>query len=202
MKFPHYHRNAYSLLELLIVVGIIATLLSASIPALNRSANVNRAAGEIPQLLESARTYAMAHNTYVWVGFYLDSTNQRLSIGTVAGNTGQSDDLSASTYSPLAKVRTFDQFTLKRINGLSGMATNGDNIIDSKIGSFVNTAAGTSITFTQIIQYSPQGVASVLLDSSSHWIQIGLTPSNSANTTNVAVFQVATLTGQVQVFRP
>ncbi|PYX03398.1 MAG: hypothetical protein DMG85_19810, partial [Acidobacteria bacterium] len=52
--------SAFTLLELLIVVGIIALLLVLIAPAFTY----------IKGVLDTARTYAKANNTYVWVGFY------------------------------------------------------------------------------------------------------------------------------------
>jgi type II secretory pathway pseudopilin PulG len=61
------------LLELLIVVGIIALLLVLTAPAftyLKGGNDVTSAAYTIQGVLDTARTYAKANNTYVWVGFY------------------------------------------------------------------------------------------------------------------------------------
>jgi len=60
------------LLELLIVVGIIATLLVLMAPAfttIKGGNDVTSAAYTIKGVLDTARTYAKANNTYTWVGF-------------------------------------------------------------------------------------------------------------------------------------
>ena len=62
----------FTLLELLIVVGIIAVLLVLLAPAfttIKGAGDVTSAAYTIKGALETARTYAKANNTYVWVGF-------------------------------------------------------------------------------------------------------------------------------------
>jgi hypothetical protein len=59
-------------LELLIVVGIIATFLVLIAPALTYikgGTDVTSAAYTIKGVLDTARTYAKANNTYTWVGF-------------------------------------------------------------------------------------------------------------------------------------
>jgi type II secretory pathway pseudopilin PulG len=65
--------SAFTLLELLIVVGIIAVLLVLIAPALTSlksAGDVTSAAYTIKGVLDTARTYAKANNTYTWVGFY------------------------------------------------------------------------------------------------------------------------------------
>jgi len=61
------------LIELLVVVGIIALLLVLMAPAftyIKGGTDVTSAAYTIQGVLDTARTYAKANNTYTWVGFY------------------------------------------------------------------------------------------------------------------------------------
>ena len=65
--------RGFTLLELLIVVGIIATLLVLMAPAftyIKGGTDVTSAAYTIKGVLDTARTYAKANNTYTWVGFF------------------------------------------------------------------------------------------------------------------------------------
>ena len=66
-------RRAFTILELTIVVGLVVFLSILAIPALNsrKSADeLNKAANTIKGVLDQARSYAQANNTYTWVGFY------------------------------------------------------------------------------------------------------------------------------------
>ena len=65
-------RAGFSLLELVIVVGIIGLLLVLMAPAfttIRGGTDVTSAAYTIKGVLDTARTYAKANNTYAWVGF-------------------------------------------------------------------------------------------------------------------------------------
>src|SRR5881296_2730277 len=71
--------GGFTLLELLIVVGIIAVLLVLIAPAftyIKGGTDVTSAAYTIKGMLDTARTYAKANNTYTWVGFYEEDVSQ------------------------------------------------------------------------------------------------------------------------------
>jgi len=66
-------RRGFSLVEMLLVIAIMVLLVVISLPAIRSirgDRDLSRAAYELAGTLEQARSYAMAANTYVWVGFY------------------------------------------------------------------------------------------------------------------------------------
>src|SRR5215470_7456837 len=80
--------SAFTLLELLIVIGIIALLLVLIAPAftsLKSAGDVTSAAYTIKGVLDTARTYAKANNTYTWVGFYEEDVSQSSTNPATAG---------------------------------------------------------------------------------------------------------------------
>jgi prepilin-type N-terminal cleavage/methylation domain-containing protein len=116
--------SAFTLLELLIVIGIIAVLLVLLAPAfttIKSGTDVTSAAYTIKGVLDTARTYAKANNTYTWVGFSgsIGSTvtgNVALSVvaskdgtdlGTSVNQVGSRVDITTGVI-PVGKVTRID----------------------------------------------------------------------------------------------
>ena len=81
-------RAGFTLLELLIVVGIIGLLLVLMAPAFNTikgGTDVTSAAYTIKGVLDTARTYAKANNTYTWVGFFEEDSPPPAGPSALAG---------------------------------------------------------------------------------------------------------------------
>ncbi len=94
--------RGFTLIELLIVMGIIGLLMVLMAPAfttIKGGTDVTSAAYTIKGVLDTARTYAKANNTYTWVGFFEEDVSQssttpatpgtgRLVMSIVASNDG------------------------------------------------------------------------------------------------------------------
>jgi type II secretory pathway pseudopilin PulG len=119
----------------MVVIGIIVVLTVLLVPAftgLKSSNDVTNAGYTITSALEQARNYAMANNTYVWVGFYEEDiaaatpTNTtpaytgtgRLLIGTVASTDGTNIFDNSDPIAPLPPARIKQIGKLTKIEGL------------------------------------------------------------------------------------
>src|SRR5580765_3651056 len=81
--------RGFTLLELLIVVGIIGLLLVLIAPAfttIKGGTDVTSAAYTIKGVLDTARTYAQANNTYTWVGFFEEDASLSSTTPATPGN--------------------------------------------------------------------------------------------------------------------
>jgi len=74
---PYKQPYGFTLIELVGVIAIIIALTALLVPAftsLKGAGDINQAAHTIAGVFEQARTYALANNTYVWVGLYEENT--------------------------------------------------------------------------------------------------------------------------------
>src|SRR5438094_510782 len=74
-------QRGFSLIELLVVIAIIVLVTALIVPAftsIKSASDVTTTAYTIKGVLEQARTYAMANNTYTYVGFYEEAATATL----------------------------------------------------------------------------------------------------------------------------
>src|SRR3982751_2323815 len=75
------HEVAFSLVELLVAISImiiVAALVSPAFTSLKGAGDVTSAAYTVKGVLDQARTYAKANNTYTWVGFYEEDATRAI----------------------------------------------------------------------------------------------------------------------------
>jgi prepilin-type N-terminal cleavage/methylation domain-containing protein len=81
-------RRAFSLIELLTVIAIMTVLAALAFPAFSSMASagsMTSASYAISGAIQSARAYAMAHDTYTWLGFYEEDASKNSTNPATAG---------------------------------------------------------------------------------------------------------------------
>ncbi len=92
-KINRARQAGFSLVELLVVIAIVALMATAGGPAINAlvsSGGANENLNQLSGILEQARQYAVAQNTYVWVAFYPQTVNgiKQVSVAVIASTDG------------------------------------------------------------------------------------------------------------------
>ena len=202
----HSVRAGFTLLELLIVIGIIGLLLVLIVPAfttIRGGTDVTSAAYTIKGMLDTARTYAKANNTYTWVGFAgsIGSTvtgNVTLSVvaskdgtdlGTSVNQVGTRVDITAGV-TPVGKVMRLDNAHI----GDTGNPTNNGTDFESRPNVNINYRLGATgsqynsdyyfieqgTQFDRWIRFSPRGEAVVKGGSTqvTQYAEVGLLPTH------------------------
>ena len=96
------NRAGFTLLELLVVVGIMAVLMALVVPAFTKiklGNEITTAAYTIADTLEQGRNYATGNNTYVWVGFYEEDTTALMPTTGTPPYSGKGRVLIATVFS-------------------------------------------------------------------------------------------------------
>src|SRR5438128_1339002 len=209
--------SAFTLLELLIVVGIIGLLMVLIAPtftSIKSGTDVTNAAYTIKGVLDTARTYAKANNTYTWVGFagsigstvtgnvalVVVASKDGTDLGTGVNISGSRVDITAGV-TPIGKVMRLDNAHI----GDTGMPTNDGTDFERRATVNINYRVGASgsaynsdyyfieqgTEFDRWIRFSPRGEAVVKGGATqiTQYAEVGLLPTHGtmlAATVNLA----------------
>ena len=141
--------QGFSLVEILVVVAIMVIVIALSMGAMNGlkgAGDATKSVYDIKGTLDQARAYALANNTYVWVGFFEEDGSKtstspatsgtgRVVIATVASKDGTriydptsppaliSSTTPLSNYlTPIGKLQKFDNLHLASLNGINNQS--------------------------------------------------------------------------------
>ncbi len=176
--------SAFTLLELLIVIGIIAVLLVLLAPAfttIKSGGDVTSAAYTIKGVLDTARTYAKANNTHTWVGFagsigpntVPDAITGQVEVAIVASKDGTNLWSANGSLPPGSLTQVGKMITLNNIHiGDTGIPQADGTEFESRAtvdnDHRISTSPNTPYPFTvqgtpfnKWIQFSPRGEALV-----------------------------------------
>jgi len=235
-----FGKSAFTLVEMLVVLLIIAILVALGAPIISSLSNANhitRNAFQLTGALEQARSYATANNTYAWVGIFEEDADLRGVAGTgrvilsiVAstdgsrvypeGNTNP-EALDATRLRQVGELVQLEHCTLDTLTAedvpretipaaacqvADDSFSNRGPIENRATFKFPLTGNVPTYTFKKIIQFSPMGDASKIVDSPVRCIEFGLRPAqgNIPDTLskNLVAVQLTGIGGRVAILRP
>lgn len=167
--------KAFTLVELLAVIAVIALLLSLSAPGVSSVLRSRRNAEAVSQVvieLEAARQYASGQNTYVWVALSAipsGSTATPLRLITVASNTGMGEGYGVEEAWNAATINLTNNTRFTQIRKMVtlqdySLTTSSVSPPLSSSPAFSLSQAGTNYTFPRVIMFTPNGEAKVAPD--------------------------------------
>jgi prepilin-type N-terminal cleavage/methylation domain-containing protein len=209
-------RKAFSLVELLVVVallGVLSLLATMAFNSITRGQGVTKAGYDIAEVMNVARSHAMANNTYTWVGF-LPQSNEGLRMTVVASKNGNgtptNTDLSStnSELTQIWKTALLQNIALitapnspsnrPAVSANAQLAANTTAILPFSTG----TGAGKLNYNRYVVQFNSRGEARIASGALKNRMEVGVGPFNATNIDNYAAIQISALTGSVTVYRP
>jgi prepilin-type N-terminal cleavage/methylation domain-containing protein len=235
LRYPYFLRAArggFSLIELLsvlVVISIVSALVVTAMNSLGKADGFNNATTTLSTLLEQARAYAMANNTYVFVGIEETDASQsaggpqnpgtgRVGVQAFASQDGTLN-LAASNLTAINRLQILNNLhvpaTLTATSGTLANRPTADYSLGSSTGSTsfpsvtsANAITARNFTFSKVIAFDALGIVHIPTSpaiSGFQYIEIDAEPTNGTiiptNTTNVSAIQVDATTGAITVFR-
>lgn len=204
--FPKNLRCAFTLLEMLVVMVILAVLAAVSGPAISTLAGagtVNRAVSDLEQMLELARLYAITQQTYVRV--VIEETGTMVlpmcsADGTLQDSSAMGD---ASVWPALSRPLIFRDFAVTDGLNATKPDTSGDPTPSSTdIPAFIRSVPGfPSARFNAMVQFSPSGEASISSNAPVRFVKLGIDRREGGLGRNAAIVRISGTTGAIRVLR-
>jgi prepilin-type N-terminal cleavage/methylation domain-containing protein len=215
-------RRGFTLVELLTVIAIMALMTGAAVSAVSAikdAGSLTRGASDLTGTLDQARSYAMANNTYVFVGLTeRDGVNPDLEgqgqvIVTIKGSRNGTRDFGTggANLQELTKIRRLENLRiadgLPNTGELSRPAVTDSYRVGNEAFAAPESISARGYQFTKIIQFDPRGAASVPSSTPMipQWIEIGLAPVRgpaAEGGENCAVLVLDGVTGSTKIYRP
>lgn len=220
-RTPCRRRRAFSLIELMVVVAIITIVATFAVPAVSNlggSGKFNQSIATVSGLLDQARQYAIAQNTYVWVGFANEAggaEGDRVWLGVLASKDG-TRTMTADNVPLISRLQVLQNTQLPAASpalpGGAGPAQTGADLGGGGLVT-VSKPGGGTLTFERFLRFSPSGEAQVPSGGSAdpadsfppvNFAEFGLLPVKGSTPlqANAAIIQVNGLTGNARVYRP
>lgn len=209
--------QAFSLVELLTVIAVIAVMTAASGPALQAlksSGGVNKAITETSRTFEYARIYAMSNHTYVRVGIgqtaasgvNLTPSTVLIAIYSVDG-TLDADTASSMTDStkwrPLVKPVIMDNLTVSNSLAVTKTLDSSEYVSPDKtdVPHPVTFKAGDrgTVSCESFIQFNPNGEARVVRGEPARFIDLAV--DKASGSANPFVIRMSGLNGSINILR-
>ena len=196
------HMNAFSLIELLTVIAIIAVGASVTLAALPSLTKSNQFSGNLQvfsDLVEQARTISTSQNSYVWLG--LAEKDDDLLVVARLGLSGDKGD-----FTSMARLMNRPR-TLRGMKFSDLLANSRDSSFELSADSwssdwaFTEKVKGTDVQFQRVIRFSPSGEVAVKNAEMKNWIALAFAPTSSSEANKADLF-ISAMTAHVEIERP
>lgn len=230
MRVGRRGTSGFTLAELLLVLGIILTISSLSIPAfrgITEGGSMQVALSKITGALEAARAYAVANNTHTWVAFTDNATEgesevRMVAVASLSGVDINPGDSSKEFQTPGSEVDMILPIELLRNVRLDGQIPAGNAMLGNAeqlpeadpLERFPDSASGAGGSaflvmsvprFGRSVHFMPSGEAR-LAEAPPEAIEIVVIPernpgvSSEQDNRQAAVVRISGLTGLPMVY--